>query len=130
MNWYYRYLIGEAVAVLFVVLPLAILAWAFWRWARSSPRIVVPPWRSYVALAAIGLAGISSLLWLTGFIWARVIGGFPFYDPVHMSLMRCGILTSFVGLLVSFVGKGKLRWPACGVSLLMTLFWAMAALAE
>src|SRR5215472_5851403 len=123
MNWYYRYLIGEAVAVLFVGLPIAILTWAFWRWARSSPQIVDPRWRSYVALIAVTLAGVSSMLSLIGYIWARFIGGFPFYDPVHLSLMRWGILTSFVGLLLSFVGKGKLRWPACGVSLFMTLLW-------
>lgn len=130
MNWYYRYLIGEAVAAVMVGLPVAILIWAIQRWFRSSPRIVDPAWRSYVALVAISLAGISSMLSLTTYIWARVIGGFPFYDPVHLSLMRWGILTSFVGLIVSFVGKGRLRWPACGVSFFMTLLWTMAALAE
>ena len=110
--------------------PLVGLAWALWRWVRSQPRITEPVWRSYVAIGAISFAGISSLLWLISIVWAGVIGGFPYYDPVLLRFYRWGALTSLSGLLISFVGKGKLRWPACGLSSLMVLLWFMAATGE
>ena len=127
---FYRSLFGQIVSALFFILPLLILAWAIWRWLRTPPRIVEPAWRSYVAFAAISLAGVSLLLWLISVIWARVIGGFPYYDPVLLHFYRWGGTTSLFGLLVSFAAKGKLRWPACGLSFLMTLLWAMAAMGE
>ncbi len=111
-------------------MPLLILAWAVWRWARAHPRIVEPTWRSYAAFAAISLAGISWLLWLISEIWARVIGGFPYYDPVLLRFYRWGGLTCLAGLLASFAGKGKLRWPACFISLVMVFMWFAAAIGE
>ena len=110
--------------------PPAILIWAVQRWWRTSPRIDVPTWRSYLALVAIGLAGTSSLLWLISLVWAKVIGGFAYYDPVLLRFYRWGSLTGLSGLLVSFGAKGKLRWPACGLSSLMVLLWSMAAMGE
>ena len=70
------------------------------------------------------------MLWLISLIWARVIGGFPFYDPVLLRFYRWGGLTGLAGLVVSFVGKGKLRWPTCALSSLMILLWFMAAIGE
>ncbi len=124
------YLLRQILGALFLVLPLVIFAWAIWRWLRASPRIGVPAWRSYVAIVAIGLAGVSALLWVVSLIWARAIGGFPFYDPVLLRFYRWGFLTSALGLFVSFVGKGKLRWPTTGLSLLMSMLWFMAATGE
>jgi hypothetical protein len=37
---------------IFLWLPLLILFWAVRLWARSTPRISTPAWRSYVAFAA------------------------------------------------------------------------------
>ena len=118
------------LAPLFLGLPLVILIWAFWRWSRTSPRIVQPAWRSYIALAAIGLGAFSSLLWVILILWARAIGGFPFYDPMVLSFYRWGFLTGAAGFAISFAGKGKLRWPSCGLSILMALLWMMAATTE
>jgi|SRR5579864_5604047 len=130
MHHWYIDLIRLILAPLLPGLPTLILAWTLWRWSRSAPRIVEPAWRSYVAFTAIALAGASSLLWLVSIIWARVIGGFPYYDSTLLTFYRWGGLTSLAGLLVSFVGKGKLRWPACGLSALMSLLWFMAAMGE
>lgn len=118
------------VSELFLALPLLILLWAIWRWAETSPRIAPPRWRYYSAIVAVGLAGISALLWFISITWARAIGGFPFYDPVLLRFYRWGGLTAMAGLLVSFLGKGKLRWPTCGLSLLMTFLWFAAAMGE
>ena len=109
---------------------LAILMWAFRRWWGSSPRIGLPAWRSYVAIGAFCLATLSFLLWLTLVAWARAIGGFPFYDPVVMRFYGLGFLTGASGIAMSLAGKGRLRWPACGVSALMTFLWIAAASGE
>jgi hypothetical protein len=122
--------IRQFLSDIFRGLPLLILFWAIWRWAHVSPRIGRPTWRYYVAFAAASLAGVSSLLWVISLVWARVIGGFPFYDPILLRFYRWGFLTAAGGLLVSLVGKGKLRWPTCGLSALMVLFWFAAALGE
>ena len=128
-HWYFD-LIRLILWPVFPGLPLLILVWALWTWSRTVPRIVEPAWRSYVAFVAIGLAGLSSLLWFISLVWARLIGGFPFYDPVLLRFYRWGFLTGVAGLLISFAGKGRLRWPACALSLLMALLWVMAATGE
>src|SRR5207248_3678744 len=130
MDHWYIELIRLILAPLFPGLPTLILAWALWRWFRSAPRIVEPAWRSYVAIGAIGCAGVSSTLWLISLLWARVTGGFRYYDPVLLSFYQWGCLTGLIGFLISFIGKGKLRWPACGLSSLMVFLWLMAASTE
>jgi hypothetical protein len=115
--------------LLFMV-PLGFLAWSVRRWLRTAPRIVSPAWRSYFAFAAISLAGISVLIWIVMGIWAQAIGGFPFYDPILMRIYAWGLLTGLAGFVASLVGKGKLRWPACGVSAVMTFLWLAAMSGE
>lgn len=128
-HWYFD-LIRLILWPLFPGLPLLILALALWRWLHNAPRIVEPAWRSYVAIVAMSFAGVSALLWVVSLVWARLIGGFPFYDPVLLRFYRWGFLTSALGLFVSLVGKGKLRWPTTGLSLLMSMLWLMAAAGE
>jgi len=124
------FFLRELVSLIFLWLPLLILFWAVWRWARSTPRISTPAWRSYVAFLATTFVGLSALLWITSLIWARIIGGFPFYDPLLLRFYRWGFLTSLAGLLASTLGKGKLRWPSCALSVLMAFLWFMAATGE
>ena len=82
------------------------------------------------ASAATTFVSLSALRWVTSLPWARVIGGFPFYDPVLLRFYLWGFLTSLTGLLTGILGKGKLRWPSCGLSVLMTFLWFAAALGE
>ena len=125
-----RFFLRQLFSLLFLWLPLLILFWAVWRWARATPRIATPAWRSYVAFAATAFVGLSALLWVISLVWARVIGGFPFYDPILLRFYRWGFLTGAVGLLTSLIGKGKLRWPSCGLSALMIFLWFAAASSE
>jgi hypothetical protein len=127
---YLLYFLRQLIGLIFLLLPLPILFWAIWRWARSTPKIGMPAWRSFAAIAAAFLVGLSAVLWVTSLIWARVIGGFPFYDPILMRFYRWGFLTSAAGLMTGLVGKGKLRWPSCGLSALMTFLWFAAATGE
>jgi hypothetical protein len=120
----------ELMSFVFLWLPVAVLFWAIWRWTRSTPRIDTPAWRSYVAFVATAFVGLSALLWVISILWARAIGGFPYYDPVLLRFYRWGGLTSLAGLLTSVMGKGKLRWPSCGLSVLMTFLWFAEAMGE
>jgi hypothetical protein len=84
-----RFFVRQLVSFIFLWLPLLILFWAVWLWARSTPRISTPAWRSYVAFAATTFVSLCALLWVTS--WARVIGEFSFYDPVLMRFYRWGV---------------------------------------
>jgi hypothetical protein len=125
-----RLFLRQLVSFIFLWLPLLILFWAVWLRAHSTPRICTPAWRSYLAFAATAFVSLSVLLWVVSLLWARVIGGFPFYDPALLRFYRWGFLTSLAGLLTSVVGKGKRRWPSCGLSALMAFLWFAAALGE
>src|ERR1700682_3510179 len=124
------YFLRLLLDVIWLALPPAVLAWALWRWLTSRPRIADPVWRGYTALLAMALTAISVLLWVTSLIWARVIGGFPFYDPILMRFLLGGGLTCLSGLVLSFPAKGKLRWPILSLSVLMTFLWFAVAIAQ
>ena len=111
-------------------MTVAFLAWAVRRWWQTSPRIGTPPWRGYIAIAAMSLTGLSVLVWIVMGVWAHVIGGFPPYDPVLMSLYALGFLTAFTGFLASLAGKGNLHWPACIISSGMAMLWIRWVSAE
>jgi hypothetical protein len=83
-----------------------------------------------MAIAATTFVALSALLWVTSILWARAIGGFPYYDPVLLRIYGWGGLTSLAGLLTSVLGKGKLKWPSCGLSALMIILWFAAAMGE
>jgi hypothetical protein len=115
---------------LWVGLPPAVLVLILWHWMRSSPRIAEPVWRGYFAIGAATFAGISVMLWVFSFVLARKVGGFGYYDPVLMRFYRWGSVTGLAGIVAGFGGTGKLKWPACGLSTLMTLLWLFAATDE
>jgi hypothetical protein len=127
-RWFAR--LGLLAAVIqgffFIVTPPAILVWAIRRWWRTSPRIAAPAWRSYLAIAAIVLVGLSQLLRIVTGVWADVSGGggFP-SNPAFIWLLGFGFLAAPAGLLIGLFSKGTLRWPACGLSVLMTFLWIL-----
>ena len=113
----------DIAALLFTVGPPAILVWVVRRWWRSSPRICAPAWRSYCAIGAIALVGLSLLLRFVTGIWVDINGELVFDNPAFRWLFGAGFLATPIALLVSFLGKGNLRWPALGLSALMTYVW-------
>jgi len=125
-----RFYLRQLMSFVFLWLPVAVLFWAIWRWARSTPRIGPPAWRSYMAIVATTFVALSALLWVTSILWARAIGGFPYYDSALLRIFSWGGLTSLAGLLTSVLGKGKLKWPSCGLSALMIILWFAAAMGE
>ena len=118
------------MGVILTFIPAALLVWAVQRWVHSKPMFELPLWRSYTAFTAFSLSCISVLLWVFLLTWSLIGVGFPFYDPVLLSAYRWGLQVSLVGFVCSFPGKGKLRWPACGLSFLMFFLWFTAAEGE
>jgi len=124
----FMYFIIPLYLVCWVLVPVT-LAWALRRWWNSQPRIELPTWRSYVAFTSFILGGLSVLLWIVLVIWARV-AGFRHYDPILLRSYGVGLLLGLAGFVLSFPGKGKLRWPACFISFAMVFMWFVAASME
>lgn len=114
-------------------IPAAFLVWALQRWNQSRPRFEHPLWRSYTAFTAPSFGTGSMLLWMFWMFFtfrAASQGGFLVYAPVLERAGGLGALLALTGFVISLPGKGKLQWPACGLSVLMTLLGAMAGLSE
>ena len=122
-------LIVALYVICWLLVPIA-LAWAFIRWWRSNPRFVMPQWRSRLALAAFVTGGLSVLLWIFLAFWARLRGGFRYYDPILLRCYGIGLILGFTGFISSLPAKGKLRWPACFISGAMVFMWLVAASME
>jgi hypothetical protein len=124
-------LFGLAVVPIYLacwVLAPTVFGWALLRWQKAQPRFESPMWRSYIAFAAFSFGGLSLFLYLVAWAFAR--GGFAYYAPALLRSYAIGLLLALVGLLFSFPGKGKLRWPASWVSSLMIILWFLALAGE
>lgn len=122
------------IVVFFVVvyggLPV-LLVWGWWRWARGrdQQRHIA----SVLSLAGFTTATSSSLLGFGSIVYARAIGGFPFYDPLLLRIYRWGALLSLAGIALSIAGvkrPGVLRWHALALSLWALFFWVLTAAGE
>jgi hypothetical protein len=118
------------MGIFLMMIPGGIIVWAVQRWVHSKPLFEMPLWRSSLACASFALGSASVLLWIFVGLWALVRGGFPFYDPVLLRMYAIGALLGLAGFVFSLPGKGKLRWPACGIAALMTFLWIAAATGE
>jgi|SRR5271169_667585 len=125
---------GSVVLVLFVVgvyvaLP-AVMTWGWVRWwKRTQPRTPF----SILSLIGFTLATASGLLAISAMLYARAVGGLPFYDPLLLRIYRWGALLSLSGIVFAVIGVWRpspLRWhaPACAIGTL--LFWFAAAMGE
>ena len=76
-----------------------------------------------MAIGAIVGVGVSQLLRLLTGIWLNATERFD--NPALIRLFWVGFLAAPAALLSSLLGKGTLRWPACGLSVLMTLHWIL-----
>src|SRR5580704_11923461 len=118
------------VVVLFYGAIAFVLVTGWVRWARQSqPRNAF----SYIALIGFSLANVSLIIAAAGIIYARKIGGFPYYDPRLMRLFRWGGTFSLGGLPFSAVGvwrRSALRWYAVALSILTLFFWFASAAGE
>ena len=112
-----------------IIFPGLILAWAIYRWWRTSPRILEPAWRSHAAIVAAVLVALSDLMMMVYGVLEEMSGNGSCDHSLCTSVATVGFFAGPFGFLTSLPGNGKLRWPACGLSVLMTVFWLIAGLA-
>ena len=120
--------VGNLLATIVGCSVIAVpLVWVIRRWWRTTPKIIAPAWRSYLAIGAIALVGLSELLWSVFGIWVSVNGGWS-DNPVFLRVFGFGFYAALAALLASLFGKGTLRWPACGLSTALTFWWIYTGL--
>ncbi len=115
--------------VVFLSFPV-VMIWGWARWTRRKNSITL---FSILSLMGFALATASELIAISMVIYARVTGGFDFYDPVLMRIYAWGMLLSLVGLILAIVGAWKpssLRWHALGCTAGTLLYWLVQAANE
>jgi hypothetical protein len=116
------------VTVLILSVELALMIWGWVRWWKNPQRRTM---RSILSLVGLAFATASILLWISAALYARSIGGFPYFDPRVFRVFRWGGLLS-VGAIVFAIGgvwrPNALRWHAlvCAAGALF-LWFATAA---
>ena len=116
-------------SISFLALPLVML-WGWLRWVkRNEPRTVL----STLSMVGLGFATASELLAISMVLYARISGGFGFYDPVLMRIYAAGMMLSMVGLALAAVGLWRaspLRWHAIACTVGTLLYWFSQAANE
>jgi hypothetical protein len=121
------------VGVLFgfgYVVPPVMLFWGWARWLRRPKQRSIA---STLSLVGLGFATASGLLALSSAVYAQLIHGFPFYDPLLLRIFRTGFLLSLAGIVFGISGAmrpNSLRWHAPLSAAGMLAFWFVAALGE
>jgi hypothetical protein len=108
----------------FIVAQPAFPIRAIRQWRRASFRIDTPVWRSYFAIGAIILVGLSGLLLIVSTVWATASGGEP-DNPAFIWIFWLGFLPAPTGLLASLFGKETFRWRALALAGVMTALWIL-----
>jgi len=126
-------LFGQILLALFAGVVMSVpplLVWGWVRWVKSAHQKTV---FSILSLIGFSLANASAILAVGSALYAHAIGGFPFYDPLLLTICRWGAGISLAGTMFGSWGAWRpspLRWhaPICGVGTLV--FWLIAASTE
>jgi len=112
------------VTILIGVSPV-MLVWGWIRWAKR-PKLRTMP--SILSLLGFILTTTSATLAVSCLVYDHLHPNprFATFYPLLWNMVRCGVLTSFAGILFSVVGvwrKSSLRWhaPVCALGTLA--FW-------
>jgi hypothetical protein len=123
-------LLGSLIVLILVAGAPVSIIWGWVRWAKDSSRSTFWSKLSFVGFL---LANLSICIYIGGVVYAQVIGGFPYYDPRLMRMMRVGACVSLIGIVISLLGcwrPGKLRWLAPAATLGSLLCWFFTAMGE
>jgi hypothetical protein len=122
--------LGLVVALAVYFLLPVVIVWGWARWIRRSKTLTIT---AGLSLAGFALATASGLLGVISVVYASWTGGFPFYDPRLMRIIRWGSLLSLVAFVFSLGGiwrSNSLRWIAPISALGTFFFWFASAIAE
>jgi hypothetical protein len=109
VRWYDQAFVIALVVGGYVIAPVSLI-WGWIRWIRSAKLWTLP---SGFSLVGFSLSTISGLLFIASLIDARIVGGFPFYDPRLMRMIRWGMVLSIAAFLFAVCGvwrRSPLRW--------------------
>jgi hypothetical protein len=90
-------------------------------------------WYSIWLFLSFSFATGSVVLAVSSIMYAKTIGGFPYYDPLLLSIFRWGLMLSLGAIIFSIAALWRpsaLRWAALGCSIVMLLFWFWGAIGE
>jgi len=121
------------VVVIAVVEYLAVPALLVWGWVRWVQRPQPRTLSSILSLVGFVLATVSAVVAVSSICYARLIGGFPYYDPLLLRVFRIGGLLSLTALVSAIGGAWRpsaLRWHALGCAVGTLLFWLTSAAGE
>jgi hypothetical protein len=113
----------------FLTLP-AVMVWGWVRWMRRKKPLTLFSTLSVIGLA---LATASESLAISMVIYARVKGGFGYYDPSLMRIYACGTLLALLGLALAAIGvwrPSSLRWHALTCTIGTLLYWLVQGASE
>jgi hypothetical protein len=118
---------------LFFVIALGLSVALIFGWLRWWKQAKTRNLSSIMSLIGFALATASALLAVSTAVYAKAIGGFPFYDPAVLRIYRYGVLISLSGIMFSLAGLWRpcaLRWyaPLCSLGALM--YWFLQASTE
>jgi hypothetical protein len=106
----------------FLALP-AVMIWGWLRWMRRRKPVTL---FSILSLIGLGFATASQSLAISIVVYAKVKGGFEFYDPSLMRIYAQGTSLSLVGSSLAAIGVWRaspLRWHALACSIGTLLYW-------
>jgi hypothetical protein len=117
------FLLGLAMAPVMLI-------WGWIRWSRKPRQRDL---LSVASLISLLLASSSAALAMGGLIYGQAIGGFPYYDPRLLRIIRVGALIAAGGFLIGIAGawrRNPLRWHGVLSALGMLAFWLCVAEGE
>jgi hypothetical protein len=117
------------IAGIYLAVPL-VMVWGWIRWARRSNARSMP---SILSLVGFTFSNASGILAVFSVMYAHIIGGFPYYDPLLLRIYGVGSILSLTAVLFSLGGvwrSNPLRWHAPFCSVGMLLFWFVSAMGE
>ncbi len=111
--------------LLLLILALLTLASVACITLALRPRNATPIWRAIAGIASSGTGTASAILYYSTAVYARLIGGFPFYDPALLRIYRYGALSALLGVLLAVLAKGRVRVGAISLSIFILLLWIL-----
>jgi hypothetical protein len=113
----------------YAVIPLIVMLGVARYFDRSKTRIL----HSILLLISLSFATASVVLAVSSAMYAKATGGFPYYDPLLLSIFRWGFVLSSGAIIFAFSTLRRptiLRWLALAYGVAMLLFWFGTAMGE